>query len=279
MLLSSQYRKIMGVLNVTPDSFYEGSRVTSVNAALKQAEKMIADGVDILDVGGESTRPYAATVSPENEIERVIPIIKALSEHFKIPISIDTYHPETLLAAIDAGASFINDITALQNPQMLAIAAKSQLPVCLMHMQGQPKSMQDAPHYDDVIAEISQFFENRINACLRDGIKKENIILDPGFGFGKTLDHNLTLLARFKAFSKFDCPMLIGLSRKSMFQKICDRQVADRMPASLTAAILAVLQLDRVIIRTHDVPETKDAIRVIQAVQAHEKQPKMMETA
>lgn len=277
MLLNGQYPKIMGVLNVTPDSFYDGGRFTTVDVALKRAAQMVADGVDIIDIGGESTRPQATPITPAEEMQRVLPVIRALKTHCDVPISIDTYHPDTLTAAVAAGATFINDITALKNPDMMSIAVETQLPVCLMHMQGTPKNMQKNPQYQDVVQDIADFFKARIAACLNAGIKQENICLDPGFGFGKTMTHNLNLLANVSKFMQFDCPLLIGLSRKSLFGQLLDKPVEERKVGSLTGAIIAATQTNRAIIRTHDVKEMRDAVKVIQAVHTHVSQPKTME--
>lgn len=276
-MLDGVYPKIMGVLNVTPDSFSDGGKFNGYDAALRQASQMLSEGVDIIDIGGESTRPNATPVTPDEEMSRVLPIIRGITEHLGLPISIDTYHPETLAAALEAGAGFINDITALQNPQMMAIAAQAQCPVCLMHMQGSPQNMQNQPFYHDVIEEVLDFFQAQIEACEAAGIAKENICLDPGFGFGKNISHNLRLLANLSAINRFNLPLVIGLSRKSLFGQLLDKAVSERLIGSITGAVLAAQQ-SRIIIRTHDVAPTRDAVKVIQAVQSHVRAPALKES-
>lgn len=266
-MLNGVYPKLMGVLNVTPDSFYDGGKYNTLEAAVLRAQQMVAEGADIIDIGGESTRPQATPITPETECERVIPLITALKATINIPISIDTYHPTTLNAAIAAGVDFVNDITALQNPDMMRLVAHSQLPVCIMHMQGTPQTMQANPQYYDVVEELVAFFEARIIACEKAGIVREKICIDPGFGFGKTLKHNMQILANLKRLTYLGCPVVIGLSRKSMFNHLLGCVSEDRLIGSITAATIAALQAN-VIIRAHDVKATRQAIQVIQSVQS-----------
>lgn len=257
--------KIMGVLNVTPDSFFDGGQYFSIQAAIEKALQMIEDGADFIDVGGESTRPFSEAVSPSEEAKRVLPIIEYLSKNTNIPISIDTRHPEVMQIAIDAGALIVNDIYALQAPGALEVLARKKITVCLMHMQGQPKTMQVAPHYENVIKEVFDFLAERIIVCEKAGIPKNHIWIDPGFGFGKTLEHNLTLLGQLSVFKKLGCDILVGLSRKSMFKMLLDLPVEERLFPSLAAAILAVQQGAK-IIRTHDVKPTWECLKVVEAV-------------
>lgn len=262
--------KIMGVLNVTPDSFHDGGRYFSTHAAVARGVELASLGADILDVGGESTRPGATPISIEEECERIIPVISTLKNEISIPISIDTRHYEVMLAALDAGANIINDVSGLHCAKAQALVAKRNVPVCIMHMQGQPQTMQANPTYLDVVQEIVDFFRQRINGCLQAGIAQENIWLDPGFGFGKTLAHNLKLLANLNAFRKFNCPILIGLSRKTMFGNILNKPPEARLFGTLAGvAIAALSEID--IVRTHDVTETKDVLQVVSAYKFHQK--------
>ncbi len=254
----------MGILNVTTDSFSDGGRYYTFDNAINQALKMVAEGADIIDVGGESTRPGATPVSIDEECERVIPIIECLKNEIAIPISIDTRHAKVMAAAVNAGASIVNDVMALQNEGSLDIVATKGVPVCLMHMQGLPQTMQANPIYDDVVKDIYTFFEQRITACEQKGIQRKNIWIDPGFGFGKTLEHNLTLLGNLSFFKTLGCPLLIGLSRKAMFGAILNKPPEDRLYASLAGTMLAAMQ-GVAIIRTHDVGPTKDILKVMQA--------------
>ncbi|WP_394175963.1 dihydropteroate synthase [Thalassotalea litorea] len=258
--------KIMGILNVTPDSFSDGGQFTHIDAALKQAEQMILDGVAIIDIGGESTRPGAKEVCVADELDRVIPLIKAIKHRFDVLVSIDTSKAEVMAAAADAGVDLINDVRALQNPGCIEVAAKTQLPVCLMHMQGMPRTMQNNPQYDDVVEDITQFFIERIQVCEQAGIKRENIILDPGYGFGKTLEQNYQMLANQKKLLALHLPVLAGISRKSMIGNLLNRPVAQRLAGSLSAAVIAAMN-GASIIRVHDVQETADAINVLNATQ------------
>lgn len=255
--------QVMGILNVTPDSFSDGGQFSSIDAALKQAEHMIEQGASIIDIGGESTRPGAADVLLEEELSRTIPVIKAIKQRFNINISIDTSKAQVMAQAIDAGADLINDVRALQEPGCLSVVGQSNLPVCLMHMQGQPRTMQQSPTYDDLFNDIKQFFEQRIDDCHKHGIEKERIILDPGFGFGKTVEQNYRLLANLTSFKALGLPILSGTSRKSMIGKLLERDVEQRLAGSLTTAILAV-ERGASIIRVHDVQQTMDAIKILQ---------------
>ncbi len=263
--LDLNFPKVMGVLNVTPDSFSDGGQFNSVDRALEHALAMEADGVAIVDIGGESTRPDAIPVSVDEELERVVPVIEAIRKNSLIPISIDTSKPEVMKAAIIAGANIINDVRALQANGALEVAAQLQVPVCLMHMQGLPDTMQKQPSYYCVVDEIKQFFHDRITACINAGILHENIIIDPGFGFGKRLEHNLKLFKNLSDFSSFEMPILVGVSRKSMLGALLNKPVEQRLYGSISLAVLAVWQ-GASIIRTHDVKETLDAIQVCSAV-------------
>ncbi len=254
----------MGILNVTTDSFSDGGRYYTFDNAINQALKMAAEGADIIDVGGESTRPGAQPVSFDEECDRVIPIIERLKSEIDIPISIDTRHSKVMEAALKAGASIVNDVMALQNEGSIDVVAANRVPVCLMHMQGLPQTMQANPIYHDVVKDIYTFFEKRITECEQHGIARENIWIDPGFGFGKTLEHNLTLLGNLSYFKTLGCPLLIGLSRKSMFGAILNKPPEERLYASLAGTLLAAMQ-DAAVIRTHDVAPTKDVLLVLQA--------------
>lgn len=255
---------VMGIVNVTPDSFSDGGRHATTIAAIVHARQLIKEGADILDIGGESTRPGAASVSEQEELERVLPVIEGL-RGISIPISIDTWKPEVMRAALAAGASMVNDINALQAPGALDLVAGSDAAVCLMHKQGDPHNMQQQPHYQDVVAEVNMFLHKRIAAVEATGIARERILIDPGFGFGKTLAHNLDLLRGLKEFLALGVPLLAGLSRKSMLGAITGREVGDRVAASVAAALLAV-QRGAAIVRVHDVRETVDALKVWDAV-------------
>ena len=268
MILTSKGRKldlaapqIMGILNVTPDSFSDGARYQHLDKALFHAEQMIRDGASIIDIGGESTRPGADEVSLDEELSRVIPVIERLASELDVWLSVDTYKPEVMNESIRAGAHLINDICALQEPGALSVVAESGVPVCLMHMQGKPRTMQQAPHYNNLCGEVYAFFQERINTALMAGIKKEQLILDPGFGFGKTLEQNYELLGRLDHFHTLDLPLLVGMSRKSMIGQLLDRPVTERTAGSIAAALFAVQQ-GASIIRVHDVKETADALHV-----------------
>jgi len=262
--------QVMGIVNVTPDSFSDGGKFATFANALKQVEQMISDGVDIIDIGGESTRPGAVDVSEENELARVIPLLKAIKAKFDIKVSIDTSKAEVMSQAIAHGADIINDVRALQNEGCLAVLANSDVPVCLMHMQGMPRTMQENPLYDDVINDIKQFFIERIKVCEAAGIKRERIILDPGFGFGKTLEQNYQLLAQLHRFDELGLPLLSGTSRKSMIGNLLQRNVDERLAGSLTTAIIAA-QKNASIVRVHDVKETVDALKVLSMTAKYQK--------
>lgn len=258
------FPQIMGILNVTPDSFSDGGQFTSLPQALRQVDHMIQAGATFIDVGGESTRPGAADVSVQEELDRVIPVIEAITTHFEVWVSVDTSKPEVMTAAAAAGAHLINDIRALSEPNALTAAAATGLPVCLMHMQGDPKTMQQAPHYDDVFRDVYDFFEAKIAACVAAGIDRQKLLLDPGFGFGKTLQHNYQLLSRLADFHALNLPLLVGMSRKSMIGQVLNVPPKERMIGSVTCAVIAAMQGAK-IIRVHDVKETVDAIRIVEA--------------
>lgn len=257
--------KVMGILNVTPDSFSDGGKFSNFDNALIQVEQMISDGAAIIDIGGESTRPGAAVVSVQDEINRVIPLLKEIKSRFDIMVSIDTSKAEVMAQAIEYDADIINDVRALQNPGCLEVLAQTSIPICLMHMQGSPRTMQDNPQYDDLLTDINDFFNQRIESCLVAGIARERLILDPGFGFGKTVAQNYHLLAHLSTFQSFELPVLAGLSRKSMIGNLLNADVDQRLAGSLSAAIIAAQQGAQ-IIRVHDVKETVDALKVLQAV-------------
>lgn len=256
---------VMGILNMTPDSFSDGGKFNALDLALEHADKMIAAGVSIIDIGGESTRPGAPEVTLDDELSRVIPIIKAIRAKYDVWISIDTSKAEVMRQAVEAGADLINDVRALQEPGALEVAAKAQVPVCIMHMQGQPRTMQTSPHYQDVLADVKLFLEDRIAACERVGIARTNIILDPGFGFGKTIEHNYYLLAHLDAFHQLGLPILAGMSRKSMIFKLLNKKPAECMVASVTCAAVAAMKGAQ-IIRVHDVNETIEAMKIVQTI-------------
>jgi dihydropteroate synthase len=255
----------MGVLNVTPDSFSDGGKFVGRDAALRQAEAMAADGAGIIDIGGESTRPGAQRVSEQEELDRVIPVVEAVRQTLSTPISVDTSKAAVMREAVGAGASILNDIRALREEGTLAAAAELQVPVCLMHMQGQPRTMQIDPHYEDVVREVREFLVARAAACRDAGIGDDLLVLDPGFGFGKTPRQNLELLANLRQFTGAGLPVMAGLSRKSTLGEVTGRGVDERMSASIAAAVIAVMQGVR-IVRAHDVRETVDALRVVAAV-------------
>ncbi len=258
--------QVMGILNVTPDSFSDGGQYVELDLALKHCEQMIAEGVDIIDVGGESTRPNAQSVSIQQELDRVIPIIQAIKQRFDITISIDTSKAEVMQAAVATGANFINDVYALRQENALEVAAKLNIPVCLMHMQGEPRTMQQSPSYQNVVLEVKQFLQQRLQACLQAGIAKDKIYLDPGFGFGKTLSHNLLLMQQLPVLLELKQALIIGVSRKSMIAKLLDNApVEQRLYGGLALASLAIWQ-GATIIRTHDVKATVDIIKVCSAV-------------
>ena len=256
---------VMGILNVTPDSFSDGGRFTERDAALRQAEQMLVDGAAIIDVGGESTRPGAAPVSEQQELDRVVPVVEALTGELGALVSVDTSTAAVIRDAAVAGAGMINDVRALRRPGALEAAAASELPVCLMHMLGEPGNMQDDPRYGDVTAEVIDFLRQRIAACEQEGIPRERLLVDPGFGFAKTVAHNLTLMNEMAALQELALPVLIGISRKSLFGKLLGREVNERLPASLAAAVMCI-ERGAKIVRAHDVKETVDVVLFAHAV-------------
>ena len=258
---------VMGILNVTPDSFSDGGTHNTLIEAVRHANLMINAGATIIDVGGESTRPGAADVSVDEELSRVIPVVEALAQRFEVWISVDTSKPEVIRESARVGAHIINDIRSFTEPGALEAAAETGLPVCLMHMQGQPKTMQDAPKYDDVFADVNRYFVEHIARCERAGIAKEKLLLDPGFGFGKNLSHNFELLARLSEFHHLGLPLLVGMSRKSMIGQLLNVGPSDRLNGSLACAVIAAMQGAH-IIRVHDVKETAEAMRVVEATLA-----------
>ena len=270
-LLQEGRTAIMGILNATPDSFSDGGLFISVSKAVDHVARMIDEGADIIDIGGESTRPGASPVSAEEEMERVIPIIEAVSQRFGVIISIDTSKATVMQAAVNAGAGMINDVRALKEEDALQAAVKMAVPVCLMHMQGQPQSMQDKPVYNDVTTDVREFLSERVDQCLEAGMDLNNIMLDPGFGFGKTTEQNFQLLNELEHIRSHDLPVLAGLSRKSMIGQTLNLGVNERLSASIALALLAVLNGAN-ILRLHDVKETCQAVRMIEAVVKEKKE-------
>ncbi|MEN0038401.1 MAG: dihydropteroate synthase [Cellvibrio sp.] len=261
---------VMGILNTTPDSFSDGGSYYSGNTfsldlALRRAEQMLAEGAKIIDVGGESTRPGSATVSEQEELDRVIPVVEALVSKLDALVSVDTSTASVITESAKKGAGLINDVRALQREGALVAAAETNLPICLMHMQGQPDTMQQSPEYSDVVAEVVGFLRARIDACLAHNMAPARIVLDPGFGFGKTLAHNLALLQRLPELGDLGYPLLVGMSRKSMVAQLLNRPVNERLPGSLALALLAA-QRGAAIIRVHDVAATSDVLKVLSAV-------------
>jgi len=256
---------VMGILNVTPDSFSDGGRYSRLETALSHTRKMISEGASIIDIGGESTRPGATAVTADEELERVIPVIESIRKETAIPISIDSSKARVLREAVGAGANIINDVRALQQENALQTAAELDVPVCLMHMQGQPREMQQTPTYQNVLSEVLVFLKMRLAACQQAGISQDKIIIDPGFGFGKKLEHNLQLFNHLAEFKSMDVPIMIGVSRKSMINTLLDLPVEERLAASLAMAGLAVW-LGASIIRAHDVEQTVHAVKMISAI-------------
>ncbi|OEY65616.1 dihydropteroate synthase [Marinobacter sp. X15-166B] len=256
---------VMGILNVTPDSFSDGGQYTGVSDALFRARRMVDEGAAFIDVGGESTRPGAAPVSVQEELDRVCPVVEAVVRELDVVVSVDTSTPELMAATAQLGAGLINDVRALNRPGAVEAVRQAGLPVCLMHMQGQPVDMQVAPRYQSVTRQVSAFLMDRVRVAEEAGIAPENILLDPGFGFGKNLQHNLQLLATLDRFRVLGYPLLVGLSRKSMLGAVTGREVTERLPASLAAATIAAMK-GAAIIRVHDVRETVDAVRLVSAV-------------
>jgi dihydropteroate synthase len=256
---------VMGVLNVTPDSFSDGGRFLSPAAAIEQGLRLAAEGAALIDVGGESTRPGAAPVSVTEELARVVPVVRALSERTSAVISVDTSKPEVMQAAAAAGAGLINDVRALREPGALAAARASGCAVCLMHMQGEPGTMQQAPSYRDVLAEVQAFLGERVHACLAAGLQPDQLLIDPGFGFGKTFEHNLTLLRGLAELARAEVPLAVGLSRKALLGKLTGRAAHERLYGSVALAVIAALHGAR-LIRAHDVAATVDALKVVAAL-------------
>ncbi len=271
-ILDLSQPQVMGILNVTPDSFSDGGIFLSVESAVAQARRMVDEGAAIIDVGGESTRPGAVAVTSWQEMDRILPVIAAIHRELPVIISIDTSKPDVMRAAVAAGTGMINDVRALREEGALQTAVRCAVPVCLMHMQGEPRSMQQAPQYDDVVTEVKAFLAERIEACIAAGIPREHVIIDPGFGFGKTLVHNLYLFKHLNTFQELGLPLLVGVSRKSMISAALGHPVQQRvglieqrLPASIGLAALAVWQ-GAMIIRAHDVRATADAVNMIWAV-------------
>jgi len=260
---------VMGILNATPDSFSDGGLFDILDNAMRHAERMHAEGANIIDVGGESTRPGAQPVSESEELDRVIPIIERVTRELAVPVSIDTSKAVVMTEAVKAGATLINDVCALQLDGALQAAAKANVPVCLMHMQGEPRTMQSDPQYENVVQDVKQFLSERMADCENAGIARDRIVIDPGFGFGKTVGHNLDLLRRLGVFAELNVPVLAGLSRKSFIGKLLDLPVENRVHASVALALIAV-QNGAQFVRVHDVAETVQAIRMWEAVQHNE---------
>ncbi|OUM08781.1 dihydropteroate synthase [Pseudomonas syringae] len=260
---------VMGILNATPDSFSDGGRYSQLDAALRHAEAMMLAGATLIDVGGESTRPGARPVSPAEEVERVAPVVEIIARELDVIISVDTSTPEVMQEAARLGAGLINDVRSLRRPGALEAAAGTGLPVCLMHMLGEPGTMQDDPHYQDLVGEVSAFLLERMNQCVAAGIHRHQIILDPGFGFAKTLQHNLSLFRHMESLHALGQPLLVGVSRKSMIGAVLGRPVDQRLSGGLALAALAITKGAK-ILRVHDVAETADVVRMIAAVEAAE---------
>lgn len=257
---------VMGIVNVTPDSFSDGGKFAQAHLAIEHALTLIEEGADILDIGGESTRPNATPVSLQEELDRVIPVIEGLVKQANIPISIDTYKPQVMQAAISAGASVVNDIRALQEDGAVDIVASSDVGVCLMHMQGTPQTMQINPQYNDVVSEVKAFLQQQLEKCETAGIAKSRIVLDPGFGFGKTRAHNITLIQHLASFSSLGQPLLVGLSRKSVLGQVTGHDVDARLYASVAASVISAM-VGAKIMRVHDVKATVEALKVVSAIQ------------
>ncbi|MFP3852520.1 dihydropteroate synthase [Pseudomonas sp. W5-01] len=258
---------VMGILNITPDSFSDGGRFAQRDLALRHAEAMMLAGATLIDVGGESTRPGARSVSSVEELERVAPVVEAISAELDVIISVDTSTPAVIRETARLGAGLINDVRSLRRDGALDAAAATGLPVCLMHMRGEPTDMQNDPHYTDLVGEVSAFLRERMEQCVEAGIPAERIILDPGFGFAKTLEHNLSLFKHMEALHALGRPLLVGVSRKSMIGKVLDKPVDQRLHGALALAAMAMVKGAK-ILRVHDVPETVDVVRMIAAVQS-----------
>lgn len=267
MLVNDGTLKVMGILNITPDSFSDGGRFNQVDKALQHAEQLLEEGAHILDIGGESTRPGAQAVSVADELRRVIPVIEAIKQRFpEALLSVDTCKSEVMQAAIHCNIDMINDVMALHAPNALTVCAQANVSVCLMHMLGEPRTMQQNPHYNNVLAEVKTFLLDRATQCEQAGIKREHIWLDPGFGFGKSLEHNITLLKHLDQLALEPYPLLVGVSRKSMIGALLgNREIADRLTGSVAAAVIAALK-GATLLRVHDVKQTVDALRIAQAI-------------
>ena len=257
---------LMGILNITPDSFSDGGKYLTLNEALKRAHEMIEEGVDIIDIGGESTRPGSEPVSADEELKRIMPIIEALKKDSDIAISVDTYKAEVMKEVIDIDVAMINDVYALSQPGAIDVIKHSKVGICLMHMQGTPQTMQINPQYTNVVNEVKLFLEARANDLVSEGIDKSRMILDPGFGFGKTFEHNIELLQHLESLQSLKLPLLVGLSRKSFIRKILSNEHDDHLSGSIAAAIFSVIKGAK-ILRVHDVKETKSALKVINVAQ------------
>ena len=269
-VMDLSFPQVMGIVNMTPDSFSDGGNYNNLDDAMRRVDNMIQAGATFIDVGGESTRPGAADVSTSEELDRVIPLVEKIARYFDVWISVDTSKPEVITEAAKAGAHLINDIRALTLPGALEAAQQTELPVCIMHMQGDPKTMQNAPHYQqDIYQEVDSFFSEHIQRCVTAGIAREKIILDPGFGFGKTLAHNYRLLATLERFHHFNLPILVGMSRKSMVGQVLNVPPKERVLGSVSCAVIAAMKGAQ-IIRVHDVKETFDAMRIVQATLAEQ---------
>lgn len=262
-LLDLSTPQVMGILNVTPDSFSDGGTHNRYHDALEHVAKMVQEGATIIDIGGESTRPGAAEVSVSEELDRVVPVVEAIAKRFDVWISVDTSKAQVMAEAAKAGMHIINDIRSLHEPDALSVAAQTGLPVCIMHMQGQPRTMQEAPDYENVVREVQTYLEGEITRCVAAGIERQQIILDPGFGFGKNLSHNYQLLANLEQFHNFGLPLLAGMSRKSMIGQLLNVPPQERLAGSLSCAVIAAMQGAH-IIRVHDVKETVQAMQVVQ---------------
>lgn len=256
----------MGIVNVTPDSFFDGGKFAATHLAVEHALKLVHEGASILDIGGESTRPNATPVSLQEELNRVIPVIEALVKQVNIPISVDTYKPAVMQAAIEAGASMVNDVRALQEDGAFEVVANSNAGVCLMHMQGTPQTMQQNPQYHNVLEDVKAFLNARLQASIHWGCRPANILLDPGFGFGKTREHNITLLQNLESFTELGQPLLVGLSRKSVLGQVTGNDVDARLYASIAASVIASMKGAK-ILRVHDVKATVEALKVVTAIQ------------
>ncbi|AYN95968.1 dihydropteroate synthase [Pseudomonas luteola] len=265
-VLDLSHPHVMGILNVTPDSFSDGGRFNTLDSALFHARALVSAGATLVDIGGESTRPGAPAVSEDEELSRVVPVVEAISKELDVIISVDTSSPQVMLESAKVGAGLINDVRALKRPGALEAAAATGLPVCLMHMQGEPGTMQQNPHYEDVVTDVIAFLSERVAACENEGIRRDQLILDPGFGFAKTLEHNLVLFKRMPELFELALPLLVGVSRKSMIGAVLTKPVEERLYGSLALAALAVAK-GASIIRVHDVEQTVDVIKMIAAVE------------